>query len=227
MEESEYLLLSGIQHFCFCRRQWALIHLEQQWSENLRTAQGRIDHARCHDAAQQEKRGDQLILRGMRVVSHTLQLTGVCDVVEFHADPAGVPLQGRAGRWRPFPVEYKHGSAKENDADRLQLCAQAIALEEMLVCTIQRGALYYAESHRREIVEFTPELRAKTRATAGEMVRCFARGHTPKVRPDKHCNACSLKEICLPVLCRRADAERYICRHVTQAMEEAEPCESC
>lgn len=227
MEESEYLLLSGIQHFCFCRRQWALIHLEQQWSENLRTAQGRIGHARCHDAAQQEKRGDLLILRGMRVVSHTLQLTGVCDVVEFHADPAGVPLQGRAGTWMPFPVEYKHGGAKENDADRLQLCAQAIALEEMLVCTIPRGALYYAESHRREIVEFTSELRSKTRATAEEMVRCFSRGYTPKVRPGKHCNACSLKEFCLPVLCRRADAERYICRHVAQAMEEAGPCGNC
>ena len=86
--DSDYLLLSGIQHFCFCRRQWALIHLEQQWQENLRTAEGRIDHTRCHDDSLREKRGGLLIVRGMRVVSHTLRLSGICDVVEFHADPA-------------------------------------------------------------------------------------------------------------------------------------------
>src|SRR5699024_11871049 len=102
----------------------------------------------------------------MRVVSHTLKLSGVCDVVEFRADPDGVPLQGREGLWLPLPVEYKHGTAKQNDADRLQLCAQAIALEEMLVCTVSRGALYYAADRRREMVEFTPELREATCHTA-------------------------------------------------------------
>ena len=119
--DEEYLLLSGIQHFCFCRRQWALIHLEQQWQENLRTAEGRLDHSRCHDDTLREKRGNLLTVRGMRVVSHTLKLSGICDVVEFHAHPDGVPLQGREGLWLPLPVEYKHGIAKQNDADRLQL----------------------------------------------------------------------------------------------------------
>ena len=116
----EYLQMSGIQHFAFCRRQWALAYLEQQWAENLRTAEGRLEHARCHDEAFREKRGGLLTVRGMRVVSHRLRLTGACDVVEFRADPAGVPLQGQPGLWLPTPVEYKHGAPKESDADRLQ-----------------------------------------------------------------------------------------------------------
>lgn len=220
--ENEYLQLSGIQHFCLCRRQWALIHLEQQWQENLRTAQGQLDHIRCHDDSLREKRGDLLTIRGMRVISHTLRLSGICDVVEFHADVNGVPLQGREGQWLPFPVEYKHGTAKQNDADRLQLCAEAIALEEMLVCTVPRGALYYAADRRREMVEFTSELRQNTIRTAAEMNNCFTRGHTPKVRPGKHCNACSLKTLCLPTLCRKADAKGYIRTHILEAMAEEE-----
>ena len=225
--DGEYLLLSGIQHFCFCRRQWALIHLEQQWQENLRTAEGRLDHSRCHDDTLREKRGNLLTVRGMRVVSHTLKLSGICDVVEFHAHPDGVPLQGREGLWLPLPVEYKHGIAKQNDADRLQLCAQAIALEEMLVCYVPRGALYSAADRRREMVEFTPELREATRHTAAEMNDCFTRGHTPKVRPGKHCNACSLKELCLPALCRKADAAGYIRTHIRDALREETLCENC
>ena len=103
---SEDLLpLSGLQHFAFCRRQWALIHLEQQWKENLRTVEGNLLHRRSHDEAARERRGDTLILRGLQVVSHQLGLSGQCDVVEFYADPAGVPLQGADGLWVPYPVE--------------------------------------------------------------------------------------------------------------------------
>ena len=119
----DWLPLSGIQHFCFCRRQWALIHLEQQWAENRRTVEGQLDHARCHDANQTERRGGLLITRGMQVVSRRLGLSGNCDVVEFRADPEGIPLQNAEGLWKPMPVEYKHGRAKASDADRLQLCA--------------------------------------------------------------------------------------------------------
>lgn len=212
----DYLLMSGIQHFAFCRRQWALIYLEQQWQENQRTAEGRLDHARCHDDGLTEKRGNLLIVRGMRVVSHRLKLTGNCDVVEFRADSAGVPLRGHDGRWLPMPVEYKHGHAKENDADRLQLCAQAMALEEMLVCDVPEGALYYVETRHREVVLLTQELREKTQAMADEMNRCFARGYTPKSKPGKHCNACSLKELSLPVLCRRADPAAYLREHIDE-----------
>ena len=106
MAEDDFLAMSGIQHFAFCRRQWALIHLEQQWAENLRTAEGRLEHDRCHDDTFAEKRGDLLVVRGMRVNSGRLRLSGHCDVVEFRADPAGVPLQGRTGLWLPLPVEY-------------------------------------------------------------------------------------------------------------------------
>ena len=216
--EDEYLLMSGLQHFVFCRRQWALIHLEQQWSENLRTAEGRLEHARCHDTAQTEHRGSLLITRGMRVVSHRLRMTGACDVVEFRADSAGIPLQNAEGRWQPTPVEYKHGREKETDADRVQLCAQAMALEEMLVCEIPEGALFYEETRRRERVALTPELRQTTLALAEEMNRYFARGYTPKVKPGKHCNACSLKALCLPVLCWRADPNAYLREHLEEPL---------
>ena len=148
----DYLQMSGIQHFAFCRRQWALIHLEQQWAENLRTTEGQLNHARCHDDTRTERRGDLLITRGMRVTSHRLRMSGNCDVVEFRACADGIPLQSTPGRWQPYPVEYKHGHAKETDADRLQLCAQAMALEEMLVCHIPEGALYYCETKRREVL---------------------------------------------------------------------------
>ena len=219
MNSDEYLQMSGIQHFAFCRRQWALAYLEQQWSENLRTAEGHLLHERCHDESFREKRGDILIIRGMRVISHRLRLSGACDVVEFHRDPSGVDLQRQEGLWLPFPVEYKRGSPKQNDADRLQLCAEAMALEEMLVCDIPKGAIFYAEPHRREIIDLTGELRKKTEDMAREMNDYFSRGYTPKVKPGKHCNACSLKELCLPAICRRLNASEYIQAHLEEGGE--------
>ena len=134
------LLMSGIQHFAFCRRQWALIHIEQQWQENAHTAQGQLDHVRCHDETLSEKRDNTFTVRGMRVFSRKLNLSGACDVVEFHKDKNGISLEGQPGFWLPYPIEYKHGREKETDADRLQLCAEAMALEEMLVCDIPAGA---------------------------------------------------------------------------------------
>jgi len=216
----DYLLMSGIQHFCFCRRQWALIHLEQQWAENLRTIEGQLDHSRCHDSTQTERRGDLLITRGMKVVSHRLRLTGNCDVVEFRADPNGISLQNTDGLWSPMPVEYKHGRAKENDADRLQLCAQAMALEEMLVCTIPQAALYYEETRRRELVPLTEELRQKTQAMADEMNHYFSRSYTPKVKPGTFCNACSLKNLCLPALYKRAAPKAYLRARLDEVQQE-------
>ena len=107
-------------------------------------------------------------------------------------------------------MEYKHGSPKANDTDRLQLCAQGMALEEMLVCDIPQGAIFYAETRRREKVELTAALREKTQKMADEMNDYFARGYTPKVKPGKHCNACSLKELCLPTLYRHSNVNDYI-----------------
>lgn len=208
--EEEWLQLSGLQHFSFCRRQWALIHLEQLWAENLRTAQGRLLHEKAHDAGASEKRGDLLILRDLRVFSPSLGVSGACDVVEFRADENGAPLAGRSGLWQPYPVEYKRGAPKQTDADRLQLCGQALCLEEMLCYAIPAGALFYGETRRREEVSFTEELRAAVRAMLGEMHDLARRGYTPKVKPGRHCNACSLKDGCLPALLRKTSARGYI-----------------
>ena len=134
--EEDFLQLSGLQHFAFCRRQWALIHIEQQWGENLRTVEGDLLHRRAHDEQARERRGDILILRGLSVASAALGISGKCDVVEFRADSGGISLRGEEGLWVPFPVEYKRGSPKPHRADELQLCAQAMCLEEMLCCTV-------------------------------------------------------------------------------------------
>ena len=210
---SEDLLpLSGLQHFAFCRRQWALIHPEQQWQENLRTVEGGLLHRRAHDGAARERRSDTLILRGLQVVSHQLGLSGQCDVVEFHATPKGVPLQGEEGLWQPYPVEYKRGKPKSHQADELQLCAQAMCLEEMLCWPVPEGALYYGENRRRMPVIFTEELRQTVKKALTEMHQLYQRGHTPKVKPTKACNACSLKELCLPRLMRAESVQDYLHR---------------
>ena len=209
-------MLSELQHFAFCRRQWALIHIEQQWAENVRTVEGKLMHQRAHDETLFERRGETLTARGMRVVSHELKASGACDVVEFHAAPDGVTLAGIDGRWKPYPVEYKRGEPKENDADELQLCGQAMCLEEMLVCEIPSGALFYGETRRRFPVSFTQELREEVRQDAAQMHNLYRRGHTPHVRPTKSCNACSLKELCLPRLQKSGSVQEYL----RESMEE-------
>lgn len=210
MSEQAFLPLSGIQHFAFCRRQWALIHIENLWAENVRTVEGNIMHQRAHDDQFTESRGDVLILRGLRIASEKLGLSGACDVVEFHQHPQGVTLQGREGRWLPYPVEYKRGKPKEDDCDQLQLCAQAMCLEEIFVCEIPEGSLYYGETRRRQRVSFTPELRERVESMAAEMRAYYDRRHTPSARPSKACNACSLKDQCLPKLTKRESVSAYI-----------------
>ncbi|MXO79914.1 CRISPR-associated protein Cas4, partial [Paenibacillus sp. OT2-17] len=151
--EEDYLLLSGLQHFNFCRRQWALIHIEQQWEENVRTIEGNHLHRKADQPMIREKRGDKLIVRALPVHSRELGITGICDVVEFICDPLGVPLAGEEGTYLPFPVEYKRGKPKRNDSDHAQLVAQVMCLEEMLVCEISKGYFYYDEiKHRVEVI---------------------------------------------------------------------------
>lgn len=215
-EEDNYLQMSGIQHFAFCRRQWALAYMEMQWHENVRTAEGRLDHTRCHDESAVEKRGDILILRGMRVSSKRLCLSGTCDVVEFHKDEQGIMLNGYEGKWKVVPIEYKHGHSKMEDVDRLQLTAEVMALEEMLVCDIPVGYLYYIETRKREKVIITDSLRNQALVMAKEMNDCFDRRYTPKVKVGPFCNACSLKEICVPKLCTKMDVTSYISDHIEE-----------
>ena len=208
--EEEYLMLSGIQHFAFCRRQWAMIHIKQQWAENYRTTAGELMHKKAHDEGSFEKRGDLLIVRGLRISSRELGLSGQCDVVEFHRDDEGVKLFGYEGKWTPVPVEYKHGAPKEDNADELQLCAQVICLEEMFQIRIPDGYLFYGENRRRSHVEFTKDLREAVKKAAREMHDLFQKGYTPNVKPTKKCRACSLEDLCLPKLQKTVKVRTYI-----------------
>lgn len=210
VREEDYLLLSGIQHFVFCRRQWALIHIEQQWEDNVRTVEGHHVHRKADQPFVREKRGDRLVVRSLPVHSRTLGVSGICDVVEFIQDPAGIALDGEGGLYLPFPVEYKRGRPKKDHSDLLQLAAQAICLEEMLACEIQVGFFYYDEIKRRVEIAITDELRQEVRHVFQEMHRYFRQAYTPRVKTGPHCNNCSLKHICLPELMQKRSVSSYI-----------------
>lgn len=204
------LQVSGIQHFSFCRRQWALIYIENQWDENYFTADGSIFHERSDDPYFTEKRGDLIISRALPIRSDRLGLSGICDMVEFRISPIGIPIAGRQGRWLPAPVEFKRGKSKQIDADRLQLCAQAICLEEMLCCPpIEYGYLFYGVTRSREEVALTSELRDEVEKMLIEMRLLYQRAHTPRVKTTKKCRSCSLRDICLPKLTKSRSAREY------------------
>ncbi len=209
-EEEDYLLLSGIQHFAFCRRQWALIHIEQQWEENVRTFEGRSMHENAHNPFYKEKRGGIISVRAMKVFSKSLGVSGECDLVEFHADSQGIPLNGRGGLYRVVPVEYKRGAPKSHDADELQLTAQAMCLEEMLQTDIERGFLYYGETKHRKEVAFSEVLRDKVRKLLEEMHQYYHRGYTPRVKTGTKCKQCSLQNVCVPGLSSNDTVNDYI-----------------
>jgi len=196
-----YLLLSGIQHMAFCERQWALIHIEQQWEENSRTVEGKHMHQRVDNPFEDEFRGDLYILRSLPLISHMLKLRGVADVVEFlFVEAEGIPLSGKPGLWVPRPVEYKRGRQKPDDRDSVQLCAQAICLEEMFGIMISDGDLFYGETRRRQFVRFDSELRQRVKFLANRMNYLFEKGVTPPANRKTNCQLCSLKNICMPKL---------------------------
>lgn len=209
-KEEDFLQISGLQHFDFCRRQWALIHAEMQWRENYQTADGRLMHERAHEAESHETRGDLLIYRAMNVRSARLGVAGQCDVVEFRRDDSGVTLDGREGKWLPFPIEYKRGSGKYSKSDSLQLCCQAMCLEEMLCCKIPQGAIYYGQTRRREYIELSDEIRKEVEDSLSEMHSYILKGYTPEVKPKKVCASCSLKDICLPGLAKTKTVKDYL-----------------
>ena len=214
----ELLPLSGIQHFVFCRRQWALIHVERQWQENALTVEGKLLHKRTDDPFFTETRKGVITARSVPIASYRLGLSGVCDVVEFTESPDGVNLPGRAGLFLPAPVEYKRGHEKRDPCDEAQLCAQAICLEEMLSTAIPIGYLYYGETRHRVAVELTPELRELVHSMSAEMHAYFQRGYTPRVKTSKACRSCSLADICLPVLQEKVmPASKYIQQQIEGA----------
>ena len=208
--EEDYLMLSGIQHFQFCKRQWALIHIEQQWEENVRTIEGQHVHQKVDQPFMREKRGDKLVVRGMPVKSNVLEISGICDAVEFIKNDDGVEIHGMEGRYLAYPIEYKRGKPKTGDEDILQLVAQAICLEEMLLCEVNIGYIFYNEIKRRIEVSLTVEIKEKVKTLVNEMRDHYNRRHTPKVKTGKFCNNCSLKNICLPKLMNKQSVKKYI-----------------
>ena len=194
----EYLQLNGIQHFAFCKRQWALMFLENQWLDNDLTNLGRLLHKRSDDPYFEEVRGDKVIIRGMPVISHSLRLNGVLDVVEFHQSKEGCKLKKREGLYRPEIIEYKKGKEKRNLHDVYQLVAEVIALEEMLDCTIEFAFLYYKKTNQRKKVEITDDLRKATKERVMEMHTYYKEQILPKAKVGLNCKLCSMKDICLP-----------------------------
>ena len=209
--EEDLLMLSGIQHFAFCQRQWALIHIEQQWSENSLTIEGQHLHSRVDDPHIKESHGTICSWRAVNLISLTLGFTGRADVIEFHQSSIGIRLPSKSGFWVPFPVEYKRGKPKADQCDKVQLCAQAMCLEEMFGFELVTGALFYGEIRQRENVSFSPDLRNQVRLFSKEMHRLFESGITPLPDYKPHCKACSLYNICLPKSARQyKDVNAYL-----------------
>ena len=208
--DDEFLMLSGLQHYIFCKRQWALIHIEQQWCENYLTTDGNILHEKAHDEGSFEKRKNIIISRGMPIKSYELGINGICDIVEFKESKDGITIHGRAGKYDIYPAEYKRGTKKQDECDEMQVVAQVLCLEEMFCCQIQKGYLYYGELRRRVEVPITEENRNKVKALIKEMHELYKRKHTPKVKPTKACTACSLKDICLPKITCKKNVKAYI-----------------
>ena len=191
--ESDLLPLSALQHLCFCERQCALIHVEQVWLENRFTAEGRIMHERA-DTGKSEIRGGVRTSFAVSLRSLRLGVVGKADVVEFHhrQSPDGKTI------WQPFPVEYKRGKPKKDNCDKIQLCAQALCLEEMLKLRVECGALFYGKTRRRQDVFFEEALRAETEQMAERLHMLFNLRKTPKPVFDQRCPNCSFIAYCLP-----------------------------
>lgn len=187
---ADLIALSALQHYLFCPRQCALIHIEQAWAENIATAEGRVAHERVHAVESEMRRGVRTVT-GMPLRSDRLGVTGIADVVELHRAVDGV--------WLPVPVEHKRGRPKTHRADEVQLCAQAMALEEMFAVEITAGALFYGQPRRRTAVTFDPVLRDLTQTVAAATRDLIASGRTPRMGYEKkRCDGCSLIELCRP-----------------------------
>lgn len=201
--EEDYLMLSGIQHFCFCKRQWALIHLEEIWTENIFTAQGQVIHKKADQPFLKEKRKDLIISRAMPVSSNELGLSGILDTIEFHKSEEGIELKNRKGKWQPIIVEYKRGKKKKYDYDNVQLMAQAICIEEELNINLDYGYIYYDQTDTREKVEFTNELRKLTKESAKMMHEYYEKKYVPKAEYFKNCKLCSIYDECQPRITKK------------------------
>lgn len=219
--EDDLIPISALQHYVFCPRQWGLIHIEQLWSENRFTAEGRVLHDKTHEP-QEENRPGIRIVRTLRLVSYRLGITGQADVVEFHKAESGITLENAKGLWKPVPVEYKRGKPKIDICDEVQICAQAICLEEMLKTRIESGFLFYGRPRRRQQVDFADTLRKQTELIIEKLHKLTAERITPKAECGKKCKSCSLFEVCMPeVTGVEKDIEHYLSKAKVVQIEES------
>ena len=211
--EDDMLMLSGIQHYAFCPRQWAIIHIDQQWSDNRLTMEGHLLHQKVDDPFYRQKMGECICLRSVNIASKELGLYGLTDIVELH--PTDVPENAIThpsypGYWIPFPIEYKHGRPKHDEIDTVQLTAQAMCLEEEYNIRIPNGAIYYGETRRRTEVAFTDELRNIVKACSSAMHEIYATGKIPLAIKKPFCKNCSLKDICMPDTSNARSVSNYL-----------------
>ncbi len=218
--EDDLLPISALQHLIFCERQCGLIHIEQAWVENRLTVEGRFLHDRV-DEYEVEVRGELRAVRSLRIRSLELGLIGKADLIEFHQlvgeDKNGVVLKDTPGLWRPLPVEYKRGQPKPDICDEVQLCAQAMCLEEMLGTQVPEGQIFYGKPRRRHDVKFSADLRMATKQAAARLHELIRSGKTPPAVYEKKCESCSLKQICLP---KAADGKHSARKYLSESMAD-------
>lgn len=224
-DEDNLVQLSALQHLVFCERQCALIHIEGLWADNARTVEGEHLHDRVDDTGGTESRGDLRIARGLMLRSLRLGLSGKADAVEFHrVGIGGGRLPDTSGLWLPFPVEYKRGRPKRDRCDEIQLCAQALCLEEMLEISIPEGALYYGTTRRRLGVQFDPELRSETERAVQRLHELIKLRVTPVAVREPKCENCSMLELCMPdAMSHGRSARRYLESSVRRVRRETAP----
>lgn len=209
--EDDMLMLSGIQHFRFCPRQWALIHIEQQWNDNRLTIEGEILHKHVDDPFYRQKCGDLITLRAVNIASHELGLYGISDAIELNPSLSisnTIQHPKYPGRWEPVVVEYKHGKPKKNEIDEVQLAAQTMCLEEMYSIHISFGVFFYGELRHRVKVDITDELRNLVRQCSKDMHDMYSKAIIPQAEFNKHCNRCSLCDICMPKITKKSTTVR-------------------
>lgn len=198
--DDDCIAISGLQHLAFCKRQWGLIHLNQEWAENYLTAQGKIMHERVDSGYQEFRRGVKQF-SGLHVRNMDLGLYGRMDVLEVEQTEGPyvkIPWIKLSGNWRLRPVEFKHGKPKDHNADLIQLCAQALCLEEMTGLPVNEGSIFYCELRRRTEFEFDEDIRAETIGLAKEAHRLIASGKVPEAEENHNCKSCSLMDFCQP-----------------------------
>ena len=217
--DDDMLMLSGIQHFVYCPRQWALIHLDQQWAENRLTAEGEILHQNVDDPFLRQKNGNRITLRSISIASKRLGLYGVTDAVELipaDSKENSITHPKYPGFWHLLPIEYKHGHTKPDRRDEVQVAAQTICLEEQYGIHIEQAALFYFETRSREYVEMSQELRDFTEECARNMHKIFASGILPAISQSKSCRNCSLNGICMPEISKCNAVQAYLKEYLNE-----------